>query len=88
MRQLVERLREIKKQQAELGKEKDEIINQLPDKVIYKSDKPEDVEKPYIRFTKTDNLIELQEEGSIYRAIETYRYTTKLEQLKNEPKGE
>ncbi len=66
-----------------LSKEKQDIIALFPDsaKVTYQND-----DGTYTRFTKIDNLEELKEKGFIYRAVDTYRFTTKLENLKNKPK--
>jgi len=86
MQQQIERLRQIKEQRTKLSDEYNEIIQNLPESFVYKSDKLEDSDKPFIRFTKIDNLSELTEKGSIFRAIETQRFTTKIETLKNEPK--
>jgi hypothetical protein len=82
----VERIRELKKQQALLSEEQKELESSLPEQVIYLSDKPEDREKPWIRWTRIDNIAELLEKGQVFRSNPFNRHTTKIESLKNMPK--
>ena len=77
----VEKFKLIKEKQAALSKEADEIINRLPDLVMYQND-----DSTWTRFSKIDNLKELEEKGSFFRASSINRYTTKVETLKNKPK--
>jgi hypothetical protein len=78
----VERLRAIKAEMDVLSKEKLEIENSLPDLVIYKTEE----EKPYIRFTKIDNIKELQEGRTVWKSAGVEKISTKIESLKHEPK--
>jgi hypothetical protein len=72
---------EIKEKIENFSKQKTEIENSLPEKVIYQNS-----DGTWTRFSKIDNLLELEEKGSIFRASITNRYTTKVEMLKNQPK--
>ena len=77
----VEQLKLLKEEMTVLSDKKTEIENRLPESVIYQNE-----DGTWTRFTKIDNLKELEEKGSIFRASITNRYTTKLETLKNQPK--
>ena len=78
---LVEKLKKLKKQQELLSEEKKKIIEELDDMVIYQNE-----DGSWTRFTKIDNLQELQEKGQVFRSTSLERYTTKVEILKNTPK--
>lgn len=77
----VERLKAIKAQIEELSKEKKEIEDRLSGLEIYQND-----DGTWTRFSKVDNMKELEKTGQIYRAAPINRYSTKLETLKNKPK--
>ncbi len=77
----VERLKAIKAQVEELSKEKKEIEDELGDFEAYENE-----DGTWTRFTKIDNLQELEKTGQIYRTAPINRYTVKLEILKNKPK--
>lgn len=78
----VERIREIDRQIKALCEEKEKIVETLPDIVVYN----DGTEKPWVRFTKIDNIKELQEKGSFFKSTSVSRYSIKIENLKNEPK--
>lgn len=88
MQKLIERLRKIKELETKLNEEKRSIVEKLPERFVYKSDKPEDSEKPYIKFTKTDNFKTIEENGIVWKSTKFSRYSTEIRALKNEPKGE
>lgn len=77
----VERLKEIKSSIDSLSKERQEIENTLDDQIIYQN-----TDGTWTRFTKIDNIQELIEKGTMFRASSINRYTVKLETLKNKPK--
>jgi len=81
MKELVERLKEIKLEQDKLSNEYSEIVNKLEDFVAYENE-----DTTWTRFTKIDNLKELEEKSLVYRSNAFPRYSTKLEVLKNKPK--
>lgn len=78
---LIEELKIIKSQIETLEQRKLEIEKFLPEKVIYQNE-----DATYTRFTRIDNLKELEEKGSIFRASICKRYTCRVENLKNKPK--
>ena len=79
--QRVKRLQEIKVASEELGTEKEKIVQELDDKVIF-----ENSDGTWTRFTKIDTIKELEEKGTIFRSNPVNRFSTKLETLKNKPK--
>ena len=78
---LVKSLNVIKEQQDKLFSEKKDIIDQLPELVIFKNE-----DNTWTRFTKVDNISVLTEKGTIFRTSSLDRYTTSIEVLKNPPK--
>ena len=81
MQELIERLKGIKAEQETLSLEQSEIIAQLGDMFCYQNS-----DGTWTRFTKIDNIKELQEKGTVYRANSFNRFSTKVEVLKNKPK--
>ena len=79
----IERLAAIKEETSKLGDERLEIEKSLPDLFIYNKGTGE---KPWVRFTRTDNAKELLTKGVFFRRNAINLYTTELEFLKNEPK--
>lgn len=79
--ELVERLKQIKIEQEKLSNEQAEIVNKLGDILCYQNQ-----DGTWTRFTKIDNIKELQEKGTVFRSNSFNRYSTKVEVLKNKPK--
>ena len=81
MIQKVERLKALKEQIELLSKEKEQLELEVEDLVIYKND-----DGTWTRFTKTDNIAELNNNGNFWKSTKVTRYSTKIETLKNPPK--
>ena len=81
MQELIERLKVIKLEQEKLSNEQSEIVEKLDGIVCYQNS-----DGTWTRFTKIDNIKELQEKGTVYRANSFNRFSTKVEVLKNKPK--
>ena len=77
----VERLFAIKAEQKVLSEEKEKIVKELEDFHAYQNE-----DNTWTRFTKIDNIKELEEKGTVFRSSSIDRYTVKLEILKNIPK--
>lgn len=79
--ELIERLKEIKKEQEKLSEEKQSIISRLSNFEVYQND-----DWTWTRYTNIDRLELLQTEGKVLNIEYIDRFQTKIEILKKKPK--
>ena len=80
-KEAVEQLKKYKAELEVLKESRRELEESLPDILIYQND-----DGTWTRYTRKDNLLELQEKGEVHRSVPFNRYMSKLESLKNKPK--
>lgn len=81
MKDKVERLKQIKEETDKLHEERRVLESEVDDLIIYQNE-----DGTWTRFTKTNNIEELQEGKTVWKSCGMEKFSTKIENLKNEPK--